>query len=328
MSNLKTVQARIIQVGTAARKKLGDKFDTCENPVQELAKLLRQPMQDKIETLEAELDQLKAKLANVEKDMVEKKRVEKMLQTVAEEFGYAEVLSGPIQQRLRIIATLGAAENSSNVSEEKVNALVQEVAEEYGCEEVLEGELGDRLRALVLIGASLSEDSGDDEDEIEEETQPAPASAEMDEDDDFAEPKVAAIITEDGKKQPIAYVAPHDDGVNPATEGQMVEAPQISEEVSDDLDRILDTAFDQENKVPSLEKILADDETETEQAEDDDFGRPDEQASPAVRQGSQFLERMSRMREGQKITEGRRILLQDGKAVFGKQPNRMFFKRK
>jgi hypothetical protein len=148
----------------------------------------------------------------------------------------------------------------------------------------------------------------------------------VDEDDDFAEPKVAAIITEDGKKQPIAYVAPQDDGVNPATEGQTVEAPQISEEVSDDLDRILDTAFDQENKVPSLEKILADDETE--QAEDDDFGRPDEPASLAVSQGSQFLERMSRMKEGQKITEGRRILLQDGKAVFGKQPNRMFFKRK
>lgn len=325
MANLKTVQARIIQVGTAARKKLGDKFDTCENPVQELAKLLRQPMQDKIETLEAEVEQLKDKLANVEKDMVEKKRVEKMLQTVAEEFGYAEILSGPIPQRLRIIATLGAAENNAEVSEEKVNALVQEVAEEYGCEEVLEGELSDRLRALVLIGAALSEDSGD-EDEIGEETQPAAVSAEVDEDDDFAEPKVAAIITEDGKKQPIAYVAPQDDGVNPATEGQMVEAPQISEEVSDDLDRILDTAFDQENKVPSLEKILADDETE--QAEDDDFGRPDEPASLAVSQGSQFLERMSRMKEGQKITEGRRILLQDGKAVFGKQPNRMFFKRK
>lgn len=325
MANLKTVQARIIQVGTAARKKLGDKFDTCENPVQELAKLLRQPMQDKIETLEAEVEQLKAKLANVEKDMVEKKRVEKLLQTVAEEFGYSEVLSGPIPQRLRIIATLGAAENNAKVSEEKVNALVQEVAEEYGCEEVLEGELSDRLRALVLIGAALSEDSGD-EDEIGEETQPAAVGAEVDEDDDFAEPKVAAIITEDGKKQPIAYVAPQDDGVNPATEGQMVEAPQISEEVSDDLDRILDTAFDQENKVPSLEKILADDETE--QTEDDDFGRPDEPASLAVSQGSQFLERMSRMKEGQKITEGRRILLQDGKAVFGKQPNRMFFKRK
>lgn len=326
MANLKTVQARIIQVGTAARKKLGDKFDTCENPLQELAKVLRQPMQDKIETLEAEVEQLKEKLANVEKDMVEKKRVEKMLQTVAEEFGYSEVLSGPIPQRLRIIATLGAAENNAEVSEEKVNALVQEVAEEYGCEEVLEGELADRLRALVLIGAALSEDSGGDEDEIEEEMQTASASAEVDENDDFAEPKVAAIITEDGKKQPIAYVAPQDDGVNPATEGQMVEAPQISEEVSDDLDRILDTAFDQENKVPSLEKILADDETE--QAEDDDFGRPDEPASLAVSQGSQFLERMSRMKKGQKITEGRSILLQDGKAVFGKQPNRMFFKRK
>jgi hypothetical protein len=107
----------------------------------------------------------------------------------------------------------------------------------------------------------------------------------------------------------------------------MVEAPQISEEVSDDLDRILNNAFDQEKQVPSLEKILSD-EAEPEVDEEDDFGNPGEPASPAITQGSQFLERMSRMREGQKITEGRRILLQDGKAVFGKQTNRMFFKRK
>lgn len=324
MANLKTVQARIIQVGTAARKKLGDKFDTCENPLQELAKILRQPMQDKIETLEAEIEQLKEKLANVEKDMVEKKRVEKMLQTVAEEFGYSEVLSGPIPQRLRIIATLGTKEEDSSV---EVNNLIQEVAEEYGCEEILEGDLSERLRALVLIGASLSEDSSEDVEEEEENEETKPTEANDDEDDDFAEPKVAAIITEDGKKQPIAYVAPMDEGVNPATEGQMVEAPQISEEVSDDLDRILNNAFDQEKQVPSLEKILSD-EAEPEVDEDDDFGRPDEPASLTVSQGSQFLERMSRMKEGQKITEGRRILLQDGKAVFGKQPNRMFFKRK
>lgn len=325
MANLKTVQARIIQVGTAARKKLGDKFDTCENPLQELAKILRQPMQDKIETLEAEIEQLKEKLANVEKDMVEKKRVEKMLQTVAEEFGYSEVLSGPIPQRLRIIATLGTKEEG--FSSEYVNTLIQDTAEEYGCEEVLEGDLSERLRALVLIGASLSEDYADsvDEEEENEETESTESNAE--EDDDFAEPKVAAIITEDGKKQPIAYVAPMDEGVNPATEGQMVEAPQISEEVSDDLDRILNNAFDQEKQVPSLEKILSD-EAEPEVDEEDDFGNPGEPASPAITQGSQFLERMNRMKEGQKITEGRRILLQDGKAVFGKQPNRMFFKRK
>lgn len=324
MANLKTVQARIIQVGTAARKKLGDKFDTCENPLQELAKILRQPMQDKIETLEAEIEQLKEKLANVEKDMVEKKRVEKMLQTVAEEFGYSEVLSGPIPQRLRIIATLGTKEEDSSV---EVNNIIQEVAEEYGCEEILEGDLSERLRALVLIGASLSEDSAEDVEEEEENEETKPTEANADEDDDFAEPKVAAIITEDGKKQPIAYVAPMDEGVNPATEGQVVEAPQISEEVSDDLDRILNNAFDQEKQVPSLEKILSD-EAEQEADEEDDFGNPGEPASPAVTQGSQFLERMNRMKEGQKITEGRRILLQDGKAVFGKQPNRMFFKRK
>lgn len=324
MANLKTVQARIIQVGTAARKKLGDKFDTCENPLQELAKILRQPMQDKIETLEAEIEQLKEKLANVEKDMVEKKRVEKMLQTVAEEFGYSEVLSGPIPQRLRIIATLGTKEEDSSV---EVNNIIQEVAEEYGCEEILEGDLSERLRALVLIGASLSEDSAEDVEEEEENEETKPTEANADEDDDFAEPKVAAIITEDGKKQPIAYVAPMDEGVNPATEGQMVEAPQISEEVSDDLDRILNNAFDQEKQVPSLEKILSD-EAEPEVDEEDDFGNPGEPASPAITQGSQFLERMNRMKEGQKITEGRRILLQDGKAVFGKQTNRMFFKRK
>lgn len=324
MANLKTVQARIIQVGTAARKKLGDKFDTCENPLQELAKILRQPMQDKIEALEAEIEQLKEKLANVEKDMVEKKRVEKMLQTVAEEFGYSEVLSGPIPQRLRIIATLGTKEEDSSV---EVNNIIQEVAEEYGCEEILEGDLSERLRALVLIGASLSEDSAEDVEEEEENEETKPTEANADEDDDFAEPKVAAIITEDGKKQPIAYVAPMDEGVNPATEGQMVEAPQISEEVSDDLDRILNNAFDEEKKVPPLDKILSD-EAEPEVDEEDDFGNQGEPASPAITQGSQFLERMSRMKEGQKITEGRRILLQDGKAVFGKQPNRMFFKRK
>lgn len=327
MANLKTVQARIIQVGTAARKKLGDKFDTCENPIQELAKLLRQPMQDKIETLEAEIEQLKSKLANVEKDMVEKKRVEKMLQTVAEEFGYSEVLSGPIPQRLRIIATLGTKEEDSS---EEVNNIIQEVAEEYGCEEILEGDLSERLRALVLIGAALSEDSmeSEEEDENDEATSTAVENTADEEDDDFAEPKVAAIITEDGKKQPIAYVAPMDDGVNPATEGHMVDAPQISEEVSDDLDRILDNAFNQENKVPSLEKILSDEAEEPTADEEDDFGNHGEPASPAITQGSQFLERMKRIKEGQKITEGRRILLQDGKAVFGKQPNRMFFKRK
>lgn len=324
MANLKTVQARIIQVGTAARKKLGDKFDTCENPLQELAKILRQPMQDKIETLEAEIEQLKEKLANVEKDMVEKKRVEKMLQTVAEEFGYSEVLSGPIPQRLRIIATLGTKEEDSS---EEVNNIIQEVAEEYGCEEILEGDLSERLRALVLIGAALSEDSAEDVEEEEENEETKSTEASVEEDDDFAEPKVAAIITEDGKKQPIAYVAQMDDGVNPATEGHRVEAPQISEEVSDDLDRILNNAFDQEKQVPSLEKILSD-EAEPELDEEDDFGNPGEPASPAITQGSQFLERMNRMKEGQKITEGRRILLQDGKAVFGKQTNRMFFKRK
>lgn len=328
MSNLKTVQARIIQVGTAARKKLGDKFDTCENPIQELAKLLRQPMQDKIETLEAEVEQLKAKLANVEKDMVEKKRVEKMLQTVAEEFGYSEVLSGPIPQRLRIIASLGQPTGSN---EDEVNNIIQEVAEEYGCEETIEGDLGERLRALVLIGAALSEDSMESEEEDENDDEATSTAVENnadEEDDDFAEPKVAAIITEDGKKQPIAYVAPMDDGVNPATEGHMVDAPQISEEVSDDLDRILDDAFNQENKVPSLEKILSDESEEPPADEEDDFGNPSEPASPAITQGSQFLERMKRIKEGQKITEGRRILLQDGKAVFGKQTSRMFFKRK
>ena len=281
-------------------------------------------MQDKIETLEAEIEQLKEKLANVEKYMVEKKRVEKMLQTVAEEFGYSEVLSGPIPQRLRIIATLGTKEEDSS---EEVNNIIQEVAEEYGCEEILEGDLSERLRALVLIGASLSEDSAEDVEEEEENKENKPTEANADEDDDFAEPKVAAIITEDGKKQPIAYVAPMDEGVNPATEGQMAEAPQISEEVSDDLDRILNNAFDEEKKVPSLDKILSD-EAEPEVDEEDDFGNPGEPASPAITQGSQFLERMNRMKEGQKITEGRRILLQEGKAVFGKQTNRMFFKRK